>query len=333
MSINIKMPRTGAGAVRVAYGPLAELAVSLHVLVNPDHHPLQHPFIRRMRALPPRLRAEIAALEHHVESDLPDPLVGPLADPAAPFEEQLAGMQAAPEDLVRRRYDDPDPLGAHRRMCRVVEDYWELAFADEWAAIEPTLATASEALSRSLDRLGVFGTLDEFGPRVAARPDEGIVEVRCLPGEVSCQENHELDFDSDAPIVLSPSVFASPHTWVDVGTPVGSRMMLPSYAVPAPHEWRAPADLLELLDACSDDARLRVLRVLADQPRSVQELAPMLAMAPSTVSKHLRALSNAGVVEGDRDGWWVVYRLRADRIRPLAQMLGAFLRIDDLSSR
>ncbi len=61
MAIRFRLPAHAMERVAHAYSPLLEAVLSLHVLVEPKHHPLQHPWMRQMRALPAPLKREIAA--------------------------------------------------------------------------------------------------------------------------------------------------------------------------------------------------------------------------------------------------------------------------------
>jgi DNA-binding transcriptional ArsR family regulator len=61
--------------------------------------------------------------------------------------------------------------------------------------------------------------------------------------------------------------------------------------------------------------------MVAEQPRSTKELAELLRLSDSAVSRHLRILAGAGVVEGERDGYFVLYRLKPDRIGQLGGAL------------
>ena len=58
----------------------------------------------------------------------------------------------------------------------------------------------------------------------------------------------------------------------------------------------------------------------------------MLALAPSTVSKHLALLDAAGLVVSRKDGRWIYYRLpegaAASPVRPLLAWLDGALRKD-----
>ena len=59
----------------------------------------------------------------------------------------------------------------------------------------------------------------------------------------------------------------------------------------------------------ADPTRLQILRLVAEQPRSTEELAPLVGLSESGLSKHLSALTDAGLLSTRRQGWYVLYRL------------------------
>ncbi len=65
------------------------------------------------------------------------------------------------------------------------------------------------------------------------------------------------------------------------------------------------------LKILSDQTRLAVMRALMRSPRHVGELGAALNIEQSLLSHHLRALREAGLVETERDGKAVLYRLAA----------------------
>lgn len=69
---------------------------------------------------------------------------------------------------------------------------------------------------------------------------------------------------------------------------------------------KAASALYRLL---GDDARLRLLRVLAKDRFNVKELTGILGLAQSGVSRHLGLLKEAGLVAEDRDRAFTYYRL------------------------
>ena len=64
-----------------------------------------------------------------------------------------------------------------------------------------------------------------------------------------------------------------------------------------------------VLKAMAHPARLFTLESLAKGERSVQELTHMIGMDMSTVSRHLSVLRNAGIVECEKRGNRIFYRL------------------------
>lgn len=78
-------------------------------------------------------------------------------------------------------------------------------------------------------------------------------------------------------------------------------------------ETKAGLDLdrrIGVLKALADRSRIAMVNALAECPHCPEELAERLALAPSTVSFHLRKLEEAGLVEKERAQYYLVYRLR-----------------------
>ena len=77
------------------------------------------------------------------------------------------------------------------------------------------------------------------------------------------------------------------------------------------------SDVASLLRALADPARLRVVEVLSEAPRRAGELAEDIGLPAPTMSKHLRALLDAGIVEDERrqeDARVRVFRLRRESV-------------------
>ncbi|MFL5960883.1 MAG: ArsR/SmtB family transcription factor [Gaiellaceae bacterium] len=71
------------------------------------------------------------------------------------------------------------------------------------------------------------------------------------------------------------------------------------------------------------------MRWIAEEPRSTQELASLIGITDAGMSKHLRVLTEAGLVETDRQGRYVLYRLRDGSLRTVVTHLGRYLQVDD----
>jgi ArsR family transcriptional regulator len=80
------------------------------------------------------------------------------------------------------------------------------------------------------------------------------------------------------------------------------------------------AELASGFSALSDPVRLRVLSMLAAAPDGevcVCDFVDPLGKSQPTISHHLKILSEAGLVHGDRRGKWVWYSLNRDRLAQL----------------
>jgi ArsR family transcriptional regulator len=65
----------------------------------------------------------------------------------------------------------------------------------------------------------------------------------------------------------------------------------------------------EVLKTLSNPRRLEIIHILADGPREVGRLAEEMGISQPNVSQHLALMRSAGVVEAERDGREVRYRL------------------------
>ena len=80
---------------------------------------------------------------------------------------------------------------------------------------------------------------------------------------------------------------------------------------------------VEILRAAGEPTRLRILALLASEELSVLELCRILDQSQPRVSRHLKLLAEAELVERFPDGAWVFYRLAADA--PGRELVGQVL--------
>lgn len=87
---------------------------------------------------------------------------------------------------------------------------------------------------------------------------------------------------------------------------------------------RDAEDLAAVFRALADPARLRVLSFLAAQPDGeacVCHLIDPTGLSQPTVSHHLKVLHDVGLVDRERRGTWVYYRLLPERMRAVRNAL------------
>jgi DNA-binding transcriptional ArsR family regulator len=74
----------------------------------------------------------------------------------------------------------------------------------------------------------------------------------------------------------------------------------------------------EQLKALSEPIRLRIVDLLRQSPLAVSDIAGLLDEEMVTVSHHLGILKHADIVEAEREGRFMIYRLREDLLQNAA---------------
>jgi ArsR family transcriptional regulator len=92
----------------------------------------------------------------------------------------------------------------------------------------------------------------------------------------------------------------------------------------APLELADATQLASAFAALADPARLRLLSLIAAQPTGevcACDLVEPLGKSQPTVSHHLKVLYEAGLVDRDKRGTWVWYRVVPERLAALRAAL------------
>src|SRR6476659_2858847 len=79
-----------------------------------------------------------------------------------------------------------------------------------------------------------------------------------------------------------------------------------------------------VLRALADDSRRTMLEALTDGPATAGELAALLPIARPCVSRHLRVLREAGLVEFRQEAQRRVYDLRPEALAEVDEWLGRY---------
>jgi DNA-binding transcriptional ArsR family regulator len=355
--IRVDLPRTAASWLAFAYSPIIEEIFSLHVITQPKHHPLQHDWVRSARQLPRELRRRINEFSFAYDGYMPN-LLSPTGHYAS-FDSELESLRATdiqqirgeflrpfalefPRDphvldspevqqvvlrraadhgpdserLIRLALDEPESL--LDQFVQLLSVFWSEAFEQQWARLEPQLAAVVSDAGHALASQGPHEFLSALSPRLRSDPRASLLWIDKDPdGELTMRPGSQL--------VLVPSAYIWPHLGVELDE------SLPSIIYPAPfmtqraHPNIPPKELLRVLRALADDTRLRALRLIAEHPRSTQELAQLVGISESALSKHLRLMFEAGILTTQRHGYYVLYQLASPRIEALSASISRFL--------
>ncbi len=96
-----------------------------------------------------------------------------------------------------------------------------------------------------------------------------------------------------------------------------------------------PLDLVTALKAAAEPTRLRILMLLADSELSVKDLTVILGQSQPRISRHLKLLAEAGLVERFQDGSWAYFHVseRTDGGRLAHSLVAAVDTNDTATSR
>jgi DNA-binding transcriptional ArsR family regulator len=238
----------------------------------------------------------------------------PTHGPTATFAAEVARVRAtdpavAAAEIARSLADGPgprgsgavaaltaDPAAAVQALADALTRAWEALVAPHWPRLRGLLEADVVFHARRLAEGGLARLFAELHPQVSwsgGTLSVGRADVR--PRRLSGQG-----------VTLVPSAFVWPDVVSGFEDPWQPTVIYPARGVGA--LWSAPAagDVPEALSRLLGARRAAVLTALAE-PASTSVLAERLGLAPSSVSAHLAALRDAGLLTSCRLRHEVLY--------------------------
>jgi DNA-binding transcriptional ArsR family regulator len=342
----------------VAPSALVELMSTLHVMAEPEHHPEAAEWIdaasTRMKPATQQELALFAPLWARYRCRLFFPLDLPLASgldgelarvrdldlerfvelmaqgvigmlradvpgakelmagggPAASYVQQCGRRSYARGELARLLVSDPP--GCRDRLLNVLRHVSEEFFAETWSALRPGLEQDAAILRRQLDRRELAAVLAGLHPTASRMGTSSKIRFDKLQRDEAVV--------GPRPLVLIPSNRVWPHLTVKTEHP---SLIVVHYAVrsSAPFGELSLRELQARLSAFTSPGRMEVCRHLLSEPITTSELAARLGWSNPQVSRTLRQLRDAGLVQSERDGRLVRHRLDIEVVRRLGDDL------------
>jgi DNA-binding transcriptional ArsR family regulator len=78
-------------------------------------------------------------------------------------------------------------------------------------------------------------------------------------------------------------------------------------------------DFVSILKALADESRLRIVNLLLTHDLCVGALASRLDISKAAVSQHLQILRKAGLVKGEKRGYWTHYSVERSVLHDIAK--------------
>ena len=79
--------------------------------------------------------------------------------------------------------------------------------------------------------------------------------------------------------------------------------------------------IVQVLKTLSDETRFQLLKLLLTHDFCVGALARHLRISEAGVSQHLKLLREAGLVKGEKRGYWTHYMVEKNKLNELAELL------------
>jgi DNA-binding transcriptional ArsR family regulator len=194
-----------------------------------------------------------------------------------------------------------EPGRARVRVRRLLEDCDREFFAEAWSRTEPDLAADARHKNDLLVRRGPAPAISAVSPAVAFDPVHERIVIDKLQDDTARADPLGITF--------LPTVFGRPH--IVVMHTFGARPVVQYPATVASGQSAIETyDVVSRrLAALSHPVRLRLCRSLARAPLTTGELAQQWRLTAPEVSRHLAALTEAGLLTRERQGRYVHYRL------------------------
>ncbi|MYW67668.1 helix-turn-helix domain-containing protein [Streptomyces sp. SID8379] len=318
MPLHLRFGQSDLARCRFALSPLWETQEAIRTLKRPERHGYHLPWLRRIRAAADELDLARLWLLMPQRGHTPDFLGPPPIGPAATFDEEIALVRATDPEVARRDFahslactpgaaDSPagrallaEPARAVRELADTMERAWHVLVEPEWPRLRALLEADVAYHSRRLAQVGLEGLLAELHPRIGWDPATLTLTARAA--------GHRRSLDGQG-LVLLPSVFSWPDVVSGFEAPWQPTVAYPARGVGG--LWtRAAGTTPEALAGVLGRGRADVLCAL-DAPMSTSALAHTLGRAPSSVSAHLTALRDAGLLTAHRYGHQVLYERTA----------------------
>ncbi|WP_035213877.1 ArsR/SmtB family transcription factor [Desulfitobacterium hafniense] len=328
----------------IEYSPFLEMVASLHVLQDPEHHLGRLNWARETEALfSPALKRQLVELGqisndwlnlydlHDLgdfqESSVEEGIEKLLAVEERQFVYCLLGqnmslehvdlwLQGKEVDKEQWRKERPlllKPATWRRQFAEVLLTYYQEHFSKELRRIEPWLISSVHTFQERL-RKEPLAVMASIHPRFVLGEEE-ILFYKA--------ETWRFLYQDMARIIIRPSTFIAPHLLM--GTYESTVSVGYAVTVLGAERYDAvPGDLLDIMNAMSDESRMKILRQVFYHPYCTQQLAEMYNLSEATVSKHLKMLSQAGLVYSQRKGNYVFYYGDRNRIQLIPVDLNQF---------
>lgn len=91
------------------------------------------------------------------------------------------------------------------------------------------------------------------------------------------------------------------------------------------------SEYVPVYKAMSDETRLKIIDLLSTNKLCACDILEQFSISQSTLSYHMKILSDSGLVKGEKEGSWVRYTLNLERVNDVMSFFTELTREKDYS--
>lgn len=294
--------------VEFVYSPLFEMFCALHVLSNSQHHTHREKWVEKINTLMTKsMKDNINKFSLITDEYLI------IMDFCNDFKEcsdlniisSLDFLNDVPLYKINgifKKYNKRITNIYYRELLRFLRDFYIEIFQNELKYIEPIIIRELKRKSILAKEKGIFYLIDSIHSRIEVLEDE-IVFYKFKELRVKLIDLKYIN--------INVSTFISPHLLL--GQDKNSINLTVLLELDS-NEDKCPKDLEKKLKALGDATRLRILSEINPIGKSTQELSSILNISEAAVSKALKLLLEAKLVNKIRRGNYIIYSLSSIEI-------------------
>lgn len=316
--MNVGFLRENELNVEFAFSPLFEMIASMHVICVPEHHLDRRKW---MDEIWDKTAHEILHSIREYGSITGDWLIPMDFSDFSPYKDlcipdalkEIEKLSLHQWNEVYKLYNKSIGWEEKNNIIEIMKNYYEAFFYSEINFLQPFLI---HAIKRKINTFMEEGMLKGMG-KIHER-----LEIN--ENKIIFHKNKDYSFDLNKlnKVVITASTFISPHLLMHEDKGILYLTMLVSLEE---RNEAVPDDLIYLLKALGDGTRLRILREMKTEAASTQGLALSLNLTEAGISKHLKVLCNARLIEKKRQGNFVMYSINRDAIDYIPYKLYEFI--------
>lgn len=293
--------------VEFTFSPLSEMLASMHVLSKPEHHLDRMKWVRSTtEEMPGELLEDIikcGSITNEWLIVMDFSVMNPYSELCIPDAlKELEQLNLYKWNMVFKSYNKSISVDEKSCIIYIMRKYYETVFSHEINFLQPFLMHTIKKEIKAYREEGLLNRISTIHERIEVKETEIILH-----------KNREYRFDARelSKISITASTFISPHLLMHEDKGI---LYLTMLVLVEEKEETVPVDLVNLLKALGDETRLKILHEMRKEPATTQVLAVKLKLTEAGISKHLKILSNALLLNKIRKGNYMLYSINKDVI-------------------